>query len=174
MRFNPVGFALTIGMALIAVLLGFTLLNAAGLVGFTAGHGAGASELPAKPGLVADTVAAPASDSTVVALNPAQVAEIAVGDALFKGQCAQCHAVNEVVVGPALAGISQRRPVSWLIPWIKNSSKVVASGDEYAVELYNKYGKQQMPSFALSDQEVKSILTYIDAEHIKVTTVATR
>ena len=82
--------------------------------------------------------------------------------------------MNEVVVGPALAGISQRRPVSWLIPWIKNSSKVVASGDEYAVELYNKYGKQQMPSFALSDQEVKSILTYIDAEHIKVTTVATR
>ena len=174
MRFNPVGFALTIGMALIAVLLGFTLLNAAGLVGFTAGHGSVASELPAKPGLAADTVAAPASDSTVVALNPAQVAEIAVGDALFKGQCAQCHAVNEVVVGPALAGISQRRPVSWLIPWIKNSSKVVASGDEYAVELYNKYGKQQMPSFALSDQEVKSILTYIDAEHIMVTTVATR
>ncbi|HEX8328485.1 MAG TPA: cytochrome c, partial [Hymenobacter sp.] len=50
-------------------------------------------------------------------------AAIAAGDALFKNNCAQCHAVNEQVVGPALAGITKRRPVSWLLPWIKNSSK---------------------------------------------------
>ena len=67
-------------------------------------------------------------------------------------------------MGPALAGLTKRRPVSWLIPWIQNSSKVVASGDEYAVAIYNKFNKQQMPSFALSDQEVTPILAYISSQ----------
>jgi len=91
-------------------------------------------------------------------------AAIAAGDALFKNNCAQCHAVNEQVVGPALGGITKRRPISWILPWIKNSSKVVASGDEYAVALYNKFNKQQMPSFALSDKEITSIVSYITSQ----------
>ena len=36
MRRNPVSFALTVGMALLVVLFGFTLLSAAGLAGFAA------------------------------------------------------------------------------------------------------------------------------------------
>jgi hypothetical protein len=36
MRRNPVSFALTVGTALLVVLFGFTLLSAAGLVGFAA------------------------------------------------------------------------------------------------------------------------------------------
>lgn len=44
---------------------------------------------------------------------------------------------------------------------MKNSSKVVASGDEYAVALYNKFQKQQMPSFALSDKEIMAIVAYV-------------
>jgi mono/diheme cytochrome c family protein len=93
-----------------------------------------------------------------------QSAAVAAGDALFKGNCAQCHAVNEVVVGPALAGITKRRPMSWLIPWVKNSSKMVASGDEYAVKLFNQYQKQQMPSFQLTDKEISQIVEYVDAQ----------
>ncbi|RZJ90579.1 MAG: c-type cytochrome, partial [Hymenobacter sp.] len=91
-------------------------------------------------------------------------AAIAAGDALFKANCAQCHAVNEKVVGPALAGITKRRPISWIIPWVKNSAKVVASGDEYAVKLYNDNGKQQMPSFGLSDKEITSIVAWVTSQ----------
>ncbi len=108
----------------------------------------------ATDGATPATVAAPAAGG-------GDAAAIAAGDALFKGNCAQCHAVNEQVVGPALAGVTKRRPISWLIPWIKNSSKMVASGDAYAVEIFNKYNKQQMPSFALSDKEITSILAYV-------------
>ncbi|MBD2720549.1 cytochrome c [Hymenobacter sp. BT189] len=97
----------------------------------------------------------------VAALSPDEAKIAAAGDALFKSNCAQCHAVNEVVVGPALAGITKRRPISWLIPWVKNSSKVVASGDDYAVALFNKFNKQQMPSFNLSDKEINSLMVYI-------------
>jgi mono/diheme cytochrome c family protein len=100
-------------------------------------------------------------------------AAIAAGDALFKSNCAQCHAVNEKVVGPALAGITKRRPISWLIPWVKNSAKVVASGDEYAVKLYNDNGKQQMPSFGLSDKEITSIIAWVTSQEGQQTAVTT-
>ena len=91
-------------------------------------------------------------------------AAVQAGDALFKANCTQCHAVNEQVVGPALGGITKRRPITWIIPWIHNSAKVVASGDEYAVAIYNKFQKQQMPSFALSDKEITSIVAYITSQ----------
>ena len=117
---------------------------------------------------------APAAAAPVTAAAPAagggDAAAIAAGDALFKGNCTQCHAVNEQIVGPALGGISKRRPISWIIPWIKNSTKLVASGDDYAVALYNKFNKQQMPSFALSDKEITSIVAYITSEEGKTST----
>ena len=116
----------------------------------------------ATAGATPATIAAPAAGG-------GDAAAIAAGDALFKGNCTQCHAINEQVVGPALSGITKRRTLAWLIPWIKNSSKVVASGDEYAVAIYNKYNKQQMPSFALSDKEITSIFAYVTAEEGKAT-----
>lgn len=161
MRFNSVGFALSVGMALIVVLFGFTLLSAAGLAGFAAGD-TSATEVSMDAGSGAnDSTLAPLPRS-VASLTPEAAAVVNAGDALFKNNCAQCHAVNEKVVGPALAGISKRRPISWLIPWVKNSSKMVASGDEYAVKIYNEYQKQQMPSFALSDEEITFIIAYIE------------
>ena len=113
--------------------------------------------------------AAGATPATAVApaAGGADAAAVQAGDALFKANCTQCHAVNEQVVGPALGGISKRRPITWIIPWIHNSAKVVASGDDYAVALYNKFQKQQMPSFALSDKEITSIVAYITSEEGK-------
>jgi mono/diheme cytochrome c family protein len=174
MRFNSVGFALTVGMALVVVLIGFTLLSAAGLVGFSAADVELARTEANRPQPQDTTMTVVDAALPRPELSEAEVAAIAAGDALFKNNCAQCHAVNEVVVGPALAGITTRRTVSWLIPWIKNSSKVVASGDEYAVAIYNKYNKQQMPSFSLSDQEISSILAYTASEEVSVGAVAVR
>ena len=124
----------------------------------------------ATDGATAAAAVAPDAGSPGNGGGGGDAAAIAAGDALFKNNCAQCHAVNEKVVGPALKGITQRRPVSWLIPWIKNSSKLVASGDEYAVKIYNEYQKQQMPSFALSDKEITSILAWVTAEEGKAST----
>ncbi|TPG67439.1 cytochrome c3 family protein [Hymenobacter nivis] len=120
----------------------------------------------ATAGATPATAAAPAAGG-------ADAAAVQAGDALFKANCTQCHAINEQVVGPALAGISKRRPITWIIPWIKNSAKVVASGDEYAVALYNKFQKQQMPSFGLSDKEITSIVAYITAQEGQPAAAAT-
>ncbi|OUJ72218.1 hypothetical protein BXP70_19765 [Hymenobacter crusticola] len=138
-------------------------------------------ETPFSEAVVLDTTAM-ANDSLsqqahVVAvsdtLSQEDLAAVTAGNALFKGNCAQCHAVNDVVVGPALHDITKRRPVAWLVPWVKNSSKVVASGDEYAVKLFNQYQQQQMPSFQLSDAEIKNILKYLEVESRTSVSVAT-
>ena len=158
MRLSSVRFALSVGMALIVVLFGFTLLSAAGLAGFAAQDVA----LAAAPAPIPDSALPTPKTSalTPLAAGP-ETAVVAAGDALFKGNCAQCHSVNEQVVGPALGGLTRRRPISWIIPWVKNSSKVVASGDDYAVVLFNKFNKQQMPAFALSDKEITAIMAYV-------------
>ncbi len=118
------------------------------------------------PGTAATaTPAAAAAPTGAQGAGGGDAAAIAAGDALFKNNCAQCHAVNDKVVGPALAGIAKRRSISWLIPWIHNSSKVIASGDEYAVKLFNDYGKQQMPAFPqLSDKEITSIIAWVTSQ----------
>jgi mono/diheme cytochrome c family protein len=114
-------------------------------------------------GATAGAAAAPAAAAQ--GSGGGDAAAIAAGDALFKNNCAQCHAVNDKVVGPALAGISKRRTISWLIPWVKNSSKVIASGDEYAVKLFNDNGKQQMPAFPqLADNDIKSIIAWVSSQ----------
>lgn len=159
MRTNQAAFALTLGMGLIILLIGFLALNMGGLVSLAPGD-----EEVAAQSLPADSTAR----AVAVAYVPASAEEadaIKVGEPLFKNNCAQCHAVNEKVVGPALAGITKRRPISWLIPWVKNSSKVIATGDEYAVKLFNDNGKQQMPSFPqLSDKDIKAIVAWVTSQ----------
>nr|WP_299760103.1 c-type cytochrome [uncultured Pontibacter sp.] len=91
-------------------------------------------------------------------------AVISAGEALFKNNCAVCHSAGgDVIVGPGLQGVTDKRSESWLISWIKNSQALIQSGDADAVAVYNEYNKQAMPSFAFSDDEVKSILAYIES-----------
>jgi mono/diheme cytochrome c family protein len=164
MRTNFAGFFLAVGMGLMVMLLGLGALSMAGLVSIMPAEAFGnEQQMPADEGPVSP------KSPVAVATNskPASAAEasaIAAGDALFKGNCAQCHAVNEKVVGPALAGITKRRSISWLVPWVQNSAKVIASGDEYGVKLFNDNGKQQMPSFGLSKKEIEDIVAWVNAQ----------
>jgi mono/diheme cytochrome c family protein len=106
-----------------------------------------------------------AQDSTATAgAAPAGGGDAAKGESLFKNNCAQCHAVtDERVVGPGLKGVTSRLEMPWLIKWVKNSQAVIASGDPYAVKLYNEYSKAQMTSFPnLSADDIKGIFAYVD------------
>ena len=116
------------------------------------------------------------STSTAAAAPTASAGggDVAKGETLYKNNCAQCHAVTaEVVVGPGLAGIEERRDYVWLKKWIQNPMGVIASGDKYAVELYEKYNKTQMTAFAaFGDDEIKSILAYVKSAGTPVVAAA--
>lgn len=103
----------------------------------------------------------------VLSLLNARLVSAQDGEALFKANCTSCHAVKEKLIGPALMGVETRRSEDWLLKWIKNSTAVIKSGDEYAVKLYNDYNKVAMPSFNLKDDEIKSILAYVKEEAAK-------
>ncbi len=97
--------------------------------------------------------------------DPEKVAE---GAKLFEANCKACHAVHDVVVGPALKGVNKRKPIGWIVNFVHNSQKVIASGDPYAVELYNKFGKAEMKSFPeLSEDQIKNIIAYVVEEEGK-------
>jgi mono/diheme cytochrome c family protein len=94
------------------------------------------------------------------------------GAVLFKNNCLVCHEIHEAKVGPALANISDRRPVEWIKAFIVNSQRVIQSGDEYAVNLYNEYNQTLMTSFDFSDDELNSVIEYIKSETINGPPVA--
>ena len=93
---------------------------------------------------------------------PTDQAIIDQGGTLFnEWQCSTCHQIQGKKVGPGLAGIYNRRDLPWLYAFIKNSSQVIASGDEYAVNLYNEYNNLQMPNHDLADEEILSIIAWV-------------
>jgi mono/diheme cytochrome c family protein len=93
-------------------------------------------------------------------------AAISAGESLFNANCKACHRVHQKLVGPALAGVYDRTPsIDWIKSFVKNSSKVIASGDDYANKLYNEYNKTQMTAFSsFKDEDIMSILAYVQAE----------
>ena len=93
-------------------------------------------------------------------------AAISAGQALFNANCKACHRVHQKLVGPALAGVYDRAPsIDWIKSFIKNSSAVIASGEPYAVKLYNDNNKTQMTAFSsFKDEEIMNILAYVKSE----------
>ncbi len=87
------------------------------------------------------------------------------GKALFSSNCASCHHPTKDVTGPALKGVSEKVPSKeWLYKWVQNSTALVASGDKYANEVFNKWNKIPMPAFSnLSEKDIDAIIAYVDA-----------
>lgn len=87
------------------------------------------------------------------------------GKALFQSNCASCHNPIKDATGPALQGVESRVPSKeWLYKWVKNSPAVIASGDKYANEVYNKWNKTAMTAFTnLTNEDIDAIFTYVNA-----------
>lgn len=98
---------------------------------------------------------------------PTDDAMVAAGEGLFKANCTQCHAINEVVIGPALKNVHERRSKEWLLSWIRNSQKLIQSGDEDAIAIWEEYKKTAMPAYPFSDEEITSLLSYVKVESSK-------
>ena len=90
------------------------------------------------------------------------------GKKLFKSLCASCHKLDKKLVGPALAGIEERRENDWLKAWIKNNAELRASGDADAIAIFEEYNGSNMTAFPqLTDKNVDDILYYTTVGEIK-------
>jgi cytochrome c551/c552 len=86
------------------------------------------------------------------------------GKAIFQSNCATCHNPLKDATGPALQNVDKTFPShDWVYNWVHNSSAVIASGDKFANDIYNKFGKTQMTAFPqLSKDDIDAVLKYVD------------
>ncbi|WP_340065068.1 c-type cytochrome [Ascidiimonas aurantiaca] len=83
------------------------------------------------------------------------------GKALFKANCAACHALNKRMTGPPLAGIADKYDREWLYSWIRNSAAMIADGDPQAIAIWEEYNRVPMNAFPqLSNEDIDDIIAY--------------
>lgn len=125
-----------------------------------------AQDAPADSTLTADASGGDSTGGDDGSGIPSSPEAIAEGESIFNNNCTVCHAINQQVVGPALAGVETRwDDLGTLVSFIKNSQKVIQGGNEYAVNLYNEYNKTLMPAFTdYSDEQILNVIGYIKAE----------
>ncbi|AHM62705.1 respiratory nitrate reductase, cytochrome c [Flammeovirgaceae bacterium 311] len=85
------------------------------------------------------------------------------GKEIFSANCQTCHSIGKGdVLGPDLAGVTERRDTDWIKNFITNSQKMVAAGDEQAVKVFNEYNKIPMPPHNFKDEELNNLISYLD------------
>ncbi len=94
------------------------------------------------------------------------------GKALFKANCATCHAKNmkSKLTGPALGGTEERwaeYPRQDLYDWVRNAPKMIEDGHPRAKELWAEYKPTAMNLFPnLSDQDIDDMLLYVNNMYV--------
>ena len=102
-----------------------------------------------------------------------QEGDIIAGKQLFNTNCASCHKLDRKMTGPALRNVEARLAEDegldreWLYKWIRNSSSLIKSGDDYANRIYEEYNKAAMTAYPqLTNSDIDNILAYTAQEKV--------
>ena len=60
-----------------------------------------------------------------------------------------------------IKGITKKREKVWLENWIRDSKKLIDSGDPIAIRIYNDYNQSPMLPYNLTDIEMAKLLEYL-------------
>ncbi len=100
--------------------------------------------------------AAPASAQGVPEGDPAR------GQGLFGQKCVSCHTVGGgKLVGPDLAGVTERRELDWIYSFIQTPDRMIAAGDPLAVQLLSENNNIPMPNLGLNEAETADLVAYL-------------
>jgi|GEM_PF-2729495 len=87
------------------------------------------------------------------------------GKAVFDNYCRTCHdpgLINDLT-GPALFGVTRRRPMDWLYRFTRNPAQMIREGDSIAVRVWDEWKPSLMNAFPnLTDQELEDLYNYIE------------
>lgn len=103
--------------------------------------------------------------ATVTVADPALATRSAFSpDQVWASRCGTCHTVGRGDdVGPDLQGITDRREPDWLISFIQSPTALIEAGDEIAVELFERFGRQKMPDHPYTPEQIEELLAWIEA-----------
>ena len=82
------------------------------------------------------------------------------GEQIYNAKCTICHMTNERMIGPALAGVYDRRSPEWVLNMLLNPEGMLKE-DPIAIALLKEYNNAIMTNSALSEQEAKEVAEYL-------------
>jgi mono/diheme cytochrome c family protein len=86
-------------------------------------------------------------------------AMVAHGADVFKRMCTACHRADKKFIGPASAGIMERRTPEWIMNMILDPEGMVKN-DPLAKELLIEFNGSPMPNQNLTEEEARAVLEY--------------
>jgi len=95
---------------------------------------------------------------TSVTLGDIDDALVEKGKELYKANCTACHKIGKRVVGPALAGVTERRTPEWIMNMIMNPEEMVEK-DPAAKALLAEY-LAPMANQNITEEEARAILEF--------------
>jgi len=95
---------------------------------------------------------------TSVTLTEIDQAMADKGKAVFSAKCSACHKMSKRFVGPALAGVTERRTPEWIMNMILNPEEMVEK-NPIAKKLLAEY-LSPMANQSLTEEEARLILEY--------------
>ena len=84
----------------------------------------------------------------------------AKGEQTFNTICIACHAVEKRMIGPAMAGVYERRSPEWVMNMILNPDKMLKE-DPIAKALLKEYNNAIMLNQNLSEEDARAVAEYL-------------
>lgn len=84
----------------------------------------------------------------------------AAGESKYKAICTACHMANQRMIGPALAGVYERRSPEWVMNMILNPDGMLKE-DPIAKALLKEYNNAPMLNQNLSEEDARAVAEYL-------------
>ncbi|MFT4790539.1 MAG: mono/diheme cytochrome c family protein [Arcticibacterium sp.] len=85
---------------------------------------------------------------------------VSLGQEIFEVKCTACHMPNQRMIGPALAGILERRSPEWVMNMIINPTEMIQK-DPIAKALLLEYNNAIMLNQNVNQEDSRAILEYL-------------
>jgi mono/diheme cytochrome c family protein len=84
----------------------------------------------------------------------------AKGEVKYNAVCTACHMAEKRMIGPALAGVYERRNAAWVMNMLKNPTEMIQK-DPIAIALLKEYNNAIMINNNLTDDETRAVAEYL-------------
>lgn len=84
---------------------------------------------------------------------------VSQGEELFQKNCTACHKPEKRYIGPALAGVTERRTPEWIMNMILNPTEMIQK-DPLAKQLVSEYNGAVMADQNITEEQARAMLEY--------------